>query len=157
MTYTILQVSYDCDMTYYDCFFRSFQKKLISCTSRIAFAVFYKWLYCQVFNWINRKLICKLFKQHIAKSNFLEYPRRDEMLFQLSFDKCKSLNYLWRFHFTIPYIKVGWSDVYQIRNFVRDTAFYELGFLSFRWHFHAPHFLKWEDENCKYKLPLIFN
>ena len=25
MTYTILQVSYDCDMTYYDCFFRSFQ------------------------------------------------------------------------------------------------------------------------------------
>lgn len=53
------------------------------------------------------------------------------MLFQLSFDKCKSLNYLWRFPFTIPYIQVGWSDVYQIRNFVRDTAFYELGFLSF--------------------------
>ena len=80
---------------------------------------------------LKQNLICKLFKQHIAKSNFLAYPRRDEMLFQLLFDKCKSLNYLWRFRFTIPYIEVGWSDVYQIRNFVRDTAFYELGFLSF--------------------------
>ena len=106
---------------------------------------------------LKQNLICELLKQHIAKSNFLEYPRRDEMLFQLLFYKCKSLNYLWRFPFTIPYIQVGWSDVYQIRNFVRDTAFYELGFLSFWWHFHAPHFLNWEDENCKYKLPLIFN
>ena len=53
------------------------------------------------------------------------------MLIQLLFYKYKSLNYLWRFPFTIPYVQVGWSDVYQIRNFVRDTAFYELGFLSF--------------------------